>query len=134
MTLSQQIGILLDTYVCQNCHWYAAQTDTGQPPYEIDIPDLPQRVSSGEVHPAGTCPACGALVHGLFDDLLIIDAEAGTYYALSGSQCLSYTGMTGPKGFEALQWQPLENLPPELGEQVILRYGQYVPLDPHAES
>jgi hypothetical protein len=122
MTQQQQLKRLIDTYVCQNCDWQAAHVAPGPPPFEIDIPDLLERVSSGEIHPAGTCPACGALVRGLLDDLLVIDAEAGTYYALSASQCLSYTGMAGPRGLAALKWQPLERLPPEPLAQLIKRH------------
>ena len=126
MDQQQQLERLIGTYVCQNCDWHVAHVEPGPPPFEIDIPDLRQRVSSGEIHPAGTCPACGALVTGLLHDLFVIDAEAATYYSLSTSQCLSYTGIAGPQGLKELKWQPLERLPAEPLTQLIERHRRYL--------
>lgn len=47
-----------DTKVqCQNCDWHGTASQLS------DIDDIEQRISPGEVVPAGQCPKCDALAH-----------------------------------------------------------------------
>lgn len=53
-------------YRCEDCERF--ETDNIDHLAEID--DLRQRVSPGEVMPAGECPECGSLIHGGDQDLV----------------------------------------------------------------
>lgn len=43
-------------YQCDECHW------TGELDDVAAIDDVEERVAPGELHPAGQCPECGALI------------------------------------------------------------------------
>jgi hypothetical protein len=42
---------------CANCDWVGTVADLN------DIVDVQERVTAGEIAPAGQCPECGALAH-----------------------------------------------------------------------
>jgi len=48
---------------CGNCGRVLAEAELTH--VFPDIPDLTQRITPGEPVPAGECPECGALVHGI---------------------------------------------------------------------
>lgn len=54
-------------YRCNNCDW---ETDDPNA-VKQEIPDLYERLESGDIFPEGTCPACGCFVHRYDEEYLM---------------------------------------------------------------
>lgn len=85
-------------YCCNHCDWETDDLSAVNP----EIPDLWDRLESGDLFPEGTCPECGSFVHRYDDEFL---AKMAAPELLSAAQALiaDWTERVVALGYESLE-------------------------------
>ncbi|HTR86216.1 MAG TPA: hypothetical protein VMI56_17160 [Reyranella sp.] len=62
---------------CSDCEWEGPAKDLQM------VSSIEERISAGEIVPAGECPACGALAHLTAQPIYVIGVEGGVVQGMS---------------------------------------------------